>query len=283
MQFSILIPTLNNLDYLKLCLNSLKKNSVYDHEILVHSNNSSDGTSDFLKLHNIKEIKTKDNFGLCTALNQLASHASNDYFLFLHDDMYICPNWDQILIDEINQYDHNNFYLSGVMIEKTNGHINYNFGENFENFDEKSFLSLFDKFPLHDIQGTDKNPSLVHRSLWNKVNGMSEEFNPGDASDPDFILKLWNSNVRIFKGISAFRVYHFGSITTRKNKNIKLNNGSKTFLNKWGITYKFFRKHYLNYHSKFDGPLNNPKKNLIYFFDLMICKIKFYGNKIFRL
>ena len=56
MQFSILIPTLNNLDYLKLCLNSLKKNSVYDHEILVHSNNSSDGTSDFLKLHNIKEI-----------------------------------------------------------------------------------------------------------------------------------------------------------------------------------------------------------------------------------
>ena len=33
---SIVIPTYNNLDYLKLCLKSLKKNSSFDHEIIIH-------------------------------------------------------------------------------------------------------------------------------------------------------------------------------------------------------------------------------------------------------
>ena len=47
--FSIIIPTLNNLDYLKLCIKSIKKNSYYNHEIIVHANIAEDGTLDYLK------------------------------------------------------------------------------------------------------------------------------------------------------------------------------------------------------------------------------------------
>ncbi len=46
---SIVIPTYNNLDYLKLCLNSIKKNSKYSHEIKLHINDGSDGTLEFAK------------------------------------------------------------------------------------------------------------------------------------------------------------------------------------------------------------------------------------------
>ena len=278
MKFSILIPTLNNVEYLKICINSIKKNSNFEHEILVHSNNSTDETSSFLKSINIQELKSEVNHGLCTALNQLASQAKYDYLLFIHDDMYICPDWDKVLIEEINSLSHNNFYLSGIMIERTNGHINYNFGNTYLDFNEKKLLDLYSTFPYKNIQGTDKNPSLVHKQIWNKVNGMSEEFNPGDGSDPDFILKLWNINVRVFKGLSEFRVYHFGSLTTRKNKDISLNNGSRIFLDKWGITYKFFRKYYLKYQSEYNGPLLNPKKNIYYYFDLLLCKFKLFRN-----
>ena len=275
MQFSILIPTINNFNYLKICISSILKNSNFRHEILVHSNNSNDYTSDYLKKNSITEIKTTYNKGLCTALNQLAARAKNDFLIFLHDDMYLCPGWEDALIEEIKSHDNNkNFYLSGVMIEKTNGHINYNFGDNYNNFDEVKLLQMFDKFKLNDIQGTDKNPSVLHKNLWQKVGGMSEEFNPGDGSDPDLVTKLWNNGTRIFKGLSKFRVYHFGSITTRKNKNIKLNKGSKIFLQKWGFTYKFFRKHYLKYQEKYNGPLREPKKDIIFFFDLLVCKLR---------
>ena len=61
-------------------------------------------------------------------------------------------------------------------------------------------------------------PHLVMKTMWSKVGGFSEEFNPGIASDPDFNMKLWNEGVRIFKGLNNFKVYHFGSITTRKRK-----------------------------------------------------------------
>jgi len=281
MEFSILIPTLNNVNYLKICINSIKKNSKFNHEILVHSNNSTDGTSLFLKESNIKEIRSDKNYGLCTALNQLAEKAKHDFLLFIHDDMYICPEWEEALINEIKIHNHFNFYLTGIMIEKTNGHINYNFGNNHLDFNEKSLLKMYKSFPYHDIQGADKNPSLIHKNIWKNVNGMSLEFNPGDGSDPDFICKLWKSGIRIFKGISNFRVYHFGSITTRNNKSINLNSGSKTFLKKWGFSHKFLRKHYLQSDTKYIEPLKEPNKNFLFYFDLIKCKLKLFYNILF--
>ncbi len=50
--FSILIPTYNNLEYLKLCINSINKNSIYKHQIIVHINEGSDGTVEYLKIPN---------------------------------------------------------------------------------------------------------------------------------------------------------------------------------------------------------------------------------------
>ncbi len=47
--FSIIIPTLNNLEYLKICIESIKKNSVFKHEIIPHVNIGNDGTIDYLK------------------------------------------------------------------------------------------------------------------------------------------------------------------------------------------------------------------------------------------
>ena len=49
MNFSIIIPSYNNLKYLKLCVESIKFNSKYNHEIIVHVNLGTDGTIDFLK------------------------------------------------------------------------------------------------------------------------------------------------------------------------------------------------------------------------------------------
>ena len=49
--FSILIPSINNFKYLELTLNSLLKNSKFNHEIIV-----------FLSSYNQKEIKIIEKF-----------------------------------------------------------------------------------------------------------------------------------------------------------------------------------------------------------------------------
>ncbi len=279
--FSIIIPTLNNLKYLIVCINSIKKNSKLNNEILVHVSEDKNGeTRAFLKENNIKSTFTSENVGLCSAINTVAQISSYKYIIYSHDDMYFCPDWEDPLINEINSINHNNFYISGSMIEPNSGHIKFNCGETIENFNEKKLLENLNKLNISDHQGSHFAPHCVHKEMWDKVGGFSEEFNPGIASDPDFNMKLWKEGVRIFKGLNSFKVYHFGSITTRKNKFVRQNRGNFTFLKKWGISISFFKKHYLKSKTVYQKPLEEPYKNLTYFFDLLICKFKLFYLKI---
>lgn len=289
--FSVIIPSFNNLDYLKLCIRSLKKNSEFNNEIIVHLNEGNDGSLEFIKNSSIKFTHTEKNVGLCTATNLAANESSSNYLLYSHDDMYFCPKWDKVLRDEIKNYKNNAYYISGTMIEKNSGHIQLDCGDKYNNFDEKKLLNNFDKIKFFDHQGTHWAPHLIHKEYWNKIGGFSEEFNPGIGSDPDLNMKLWNSGVRIFKGLNAFRVYHFGSIVLRKKKNLKRNSGSKTFLLKWGITPIFFTKYYLRGGSfknnvikcyPFDGPLKQPRVNLSYIISFIVCKLKLIYLKIIK-
>ena len=98
------------------------------------------------------------------------------------------------------------------------------------------------------------------------------EFSPGLGSDPDFNMKLWKMGVRFFKGLGNCRVYHFSSVTLRRKA---WNNGAKTFLLKWGITIKFFRKYYLRINAPFNGELREPDKTFSYYINLIKCKCSF--------
>ena len=280
--FSIIIPTYNNLSYLKLCLDSLKKNSNQKHEIILHVNDGSDGTLDFIKKKKIKYTYSKNNIGLCTGVNMASRISTQKYILYAHDDMYFCPKWDVFLREEVNKIKHNRFYISGTMIEPFTGHVSFNCGETVEKFDEKKLLDNYKKLKYHDHQGSHFAPHLIEKEMWIKIGGFSEEFNPGYSSDPDLNMKLWEAGVRIFKGLNEFRVYHFSSITTRKKNNLIRNKGDLTFLLKWGFSIKFFKKYYLRSKTIYKGPLSKPNKKKLYFFDLFVCKVKLTYIKLLK-
>jgi len=278
--FSIIIPTFNNLDYLKTCLYSIKKNSKYKHQIIPHINVGSDGTKEFLNSENIEYTHTEYNSGICEGMNKASHKANFDYILYAHDDFYFCPGWDTTMIDEVNKIGHKKFYLSGIMMN--NGPLKYDCGNNLDNFDEEKLLNNFKNVNHFDFQGSTWAPHLVHKDLWEKVGGFSEEFFPGTGSDPDLNMKLWEEGVRIFKGLNNCKIYHFGSIVTRKYKNhptIKTESGSKgskIFLLKWGISIKFFKKYYLNSNKPYDGVLENPKITLHFLIEFILCKVYFF-------
>ena len=277
--FSIIIPTFNNLDYLKNCIESIKKNSTYNHEIIPHVNEGKDGTIEYLKKVNIKYTYTNYNSGICTGMNMAAKKAKTNYILYAHDDFYFCPKWDSVLKSEVDKIGHNRFYLSGTMVN--NGQIELNCGNDLDTFDEKKLLKKIDESNYYDFQGSTWAPHLIHKDIWNKVGGFSEEFFPGTGSDPDLNMKLWMENVRIFKGINDFKVYHFGSIVTRKYKNHPTimtesgSRGAKIFLLKWGVTINFFKKYIIKSDTEYHGELKSPKKSVNYFLGLMLCKMNY--------
>ena len=281
MDLSILIPTYNNINYLKLLCKSLKENSNFQHQLIFHINDGSDGSLEFIKKENYLYTHSKDNIGLCSSIKEASKLIKNDYVLYTHDDMYFCKDWDIFLKNEINKIQNKYFYLSGASVSYKDSYIHYDCGKSYENFNIKKFndFCLVDNSP--DYKASHYAPHVVHKDLWNKVDGFSLDFDPGDGSDPDFCMKLWLENVRIFKCISKFKVYHFGSVTTRK-KNIKLNKGTKKFLLKYGFNPKFFRKYYLKSDGvlKYAGPVTEPIFSFTFLIDIIINKLKYYYFKI---
>ncbi len=283
--FSILIPTFNNLEYLKVCINSLNKNSKFNHQIVCHVNEGKDGTLEFLEKEGIEYTFTKYNSGICEGINKASKLAKFEYILYAHDDFYFCPNWDEVLFNEVNEIGHNNFYLSGTMMN--NGQIKFNCGNTPKEFDEEKFLNEYKNYNFYNFQGSTWAPTLVHKDIWNSADGFSEEFFPGTGSDPDFNMKLWNNGIRIFKGINDCKVYHFGSVVLRGkiNKLTKDNKfgsrGGKLFLLKWGLSIKFFKKFYLKSNTFYDGPLSNPKITFKFLYEFILCKIYYFYLKLF--
>ena len=277
--FSIIIPTFNNLKYLKVCLESIKKNSKFTHEVIVYVNSSTDGTLEFLRNNSVKYLYNDTNMGLCKAMNEGVKISKNEYIVYAHDDMYFCPGWDEEFFDEIKKTSAKDFFLSGTMIQPFKSFIYLDCGTSVENFNEKKLLSEYKNIPFEDFQGSTWAPSLIPKVTWNKVGGFSEEYGPGLGSDPDFNMKLWKIGVRLFKGLSKCRVYHFSSISLRKKA---WNNGAKTFLLKWGVSIKFFKKHYLKSEQVFHGVLSEPNKSLDYYIGLIKCKIAYYFHSILK-
>ena len=141
--FSIILPTYNNLEYLKLTLESIFKNSKYKHDIIVNVNEGTDGSLDYIKNKKLNFTYSHKNLGLCTGVNTAAKKAKTNYILYSHDDMYFCPGWDTCLEKEVKKLNTDKFYLSASMIERNSGHIQFDAGDNFSNFDEEKLLKNF--------------------------------------------------------------------------------------------------------------------------------------------
>jgi GT2 family glycosyltransferase len=286
MNFSIVIPTFNNFNYLKLSIDSIRKNSFFKNQIIIHINGNDIKTENYLNELKIEYTKSDINIGLCSGVNMASKKCSNNYFVYAHDDMYFLPKWDFFLYEEIKRFNTKLFYLSSTQISHipdTGGneipnHIYFNAGDNIDNFDEKKLLDNYEKLKFYDLQGSHWAPHVIHRDIWNRIGGFSEEFNPGFGSDPDLNMKLWKIGVRIFKGVNQSRIYHFGSLTTRKNKSVKQNNSRLTFLLKWKITMDFFIKFYLKRGRIFNGPLSEPSLSLSYLSNYLFSKLKYYFN-----
>ena len=254
--FSILIPSWNNLAYLQLCVEAIRKHSTTSFEIILHLNEAKDGSKEWVESQqDIAFSYSVENVGVCYAMNAMVKLARADYFLYLNDDMYVLPNWDGYLKEEIESIGHTEFFLSATAIEpkaQSTCSIQADYGRSIATFEEARLLETYDSLPFSDWQGATWPPNVVHRSLWDKVGGYSNEFTPGMYSDPDFSMKCWQAGVRLFKGISRSRVYHFGSISVKR---VKQNKGYYQFIRKWGMTSSTLSKYYLRRGDRFDGPL----------------------------
>ena len=244
--FSIVIPSWNNLALLQLCVRSVKANSAFAHQIIVHVNDGSDGTLEWVRAEGLDYTYSAENTGICLTVNQAAALARHDLILYLNDDMYCCPQWDTKLLERVQSIGHDAFVLSGTMIEPVESGnpcvVVQDFGREADSFAETQLLETYQALARADWYGSTWPPTLVHKRWWHAVGGYSSEFSPGMSSDNDFSMKMWAAGCRIFIGVGDSLVYHFMCKSTGR---IVKNDGRKQFMRKFGMTSSLFDRYYL--------------------------------------
>lgn len=244
--FSIVIPTWNNLEFLKLCIASIRKHSLADHEIIVHINEGSDGTLEWVRAQGIRYSHTEKNIGVCLAVNHLVAQASHDWVLYMNDDMVACPGWDSAFAQAIASCDTDLALFFSTLIQADNGSnpyiIRQDYGRTPQDFDEPRLLREYLGEPREDVEGGEAQPTLFQRKWWMMLGGYSLEFSPGMSSDDDLLMKFWVAGCRHYRIVGASRFYHFSCISTGR---IRRNKGGRIFVLKWGVTQKEFKQHYL--------------------------------------
>lgn len=262
--FSIIIPTWNNYAYVKLCVESIRKNSSHNCQIILHINEGNDGTLEWAKEQGLTYSYTPANAGICIAVNMAAAYAEKDYIVYMNDDMYCCPGWDTYLAKEIADLQTDNFMLSATMIEPNDtgntAVVVADFGKDVSSFKEAELLNALNEFQKNDWNGSSWPPCVISKKYWNIIGGFSIDFSPGMASDDDLAMKLWQVGCRYYKGVGKSFVYHF---QTKSTGRIKKNNGRKQFLLKWGISNSAFNNYFIHKGQPFIGILNEPSPSLL--------------------
>jgi glycosyltransferase involved in cell wall biosynthesis len=177
-RFSIIIPSWNNLSFLKVCISSIRKNSTFKHQIIIHVNEGADGTLEWVQQSGFDYTSSSENMGVCWAVNACRALVKTDYIVFLNDDMYVLPEWDSELWKEIQRLDHKFFFLSSTTIEpRISPHPGilapYNYGSTPETFREEELLNNFKSIKGKDWSGSTWPPNIVHKDVWDLIGGYS--------------------------------------------------------------------------------------------------------------
>ena len=124
------ISTHNNLNYLKLAIESVRKNSYYkDAPFIIHAENCSDGTDEWLiKNKDVYQLDiyidhNNDPVGIGGGMNFCAEKVETTYINFLHSDFYVTKNWDLELLKVHEKYPNEKLWVNFQLFSKSRNYI----------------------------------------------------------------------------------------------------------------------------------------------------------------
>lgn len=211
-RISVIIPTFRNLSFLQLCLPEYLKSKHC--EVIVGLDGRNERYLEYLKNRPVTVSMTDHRQGLCTATNLAARQARGEYLLLCNDDMVPAPGWDDAILSLASA----NRIISGTvwepgLIEVPPCHLKRDLGHEPEDFRGEEFFNQAAEETRKQgpaaVPGINY-PFLIHSSLWSRLSGLDERFNPGSASDPDLFIRaaLLDKAPEIVRSNKAV-FYHF--------------------------------------------------------------------------
>lgn len=214
-QASIIILTYNNLDYTRMCLDSIYgKTDASEFEVIVVDNASTDTTPQFLEKYagehsNLRLVFNKVNQGFARGNNIGAAEATGDHLVFLNNDTVVTKGWLSGLLRHLQ------VKKVGMVGPVTNSSGNESQIEvdyqNLEGMDE--FAAKYTQAhqgEAFEIRMLPFQCVALRRSVFEEVGPLDESFGVGMFEDDDYALRLKAKGYKILCAEDVF-IHHWGS------------------------------------------------------------------------
>jgi len=246
---SIIVLSYNNINYTRLCLNSiLTSSSGQNYEIIVVDNASTDGTPRFLQefavAHpSVRLILNKANEGFARGNNQGAMAATGEVLIFLNNDTAVTPGW----LPNLEKY--LRVPQVGMVGPVTNDSGNESCID--VSYHNLSDMVRFAETYTHSHTGKAfEIPMLaflcvaLRRTVFEEVGPLDDQFGLGMFEDDDYAIRVKLKGYQIICAQDAF-VHHWGSASFSRLPG-KLfyqlfNENRRKFENKWGYKWTPYR------------------------------------------
>jgi GT2 family glycosyltransferase/glycosyltransferase involved in cell wall biosynthesis len=244
-QASIIILTYNNLDYTRMCLDSIYgKTDASEFEVIVVDNASTDTTPYFLEKYaserpNLKVIFNKVNQGFARGNNIGAAEATGDHLVFLNNDTVVTKGWLSGLLRHLQDM------TVGMVGPVTNSSGNESQIEvdyqNLEGMDE--FAAKYTRAhqgEAFEIRMLPFQCAALRLPVFEEVGPLDESFGIGMFEDDDYALRLKQKGYKILCAEDIF-IHHWGSASFSQLEPSQYweiyKENLKKFEVKWGIKW----------------------------------------------
>lgn len=210
---SIIIATHNQLEYTRMCLDSIRLRIDEPFELIVVDNGSTDGTVEYLSTQpDVRLICNSDNRGFPAAVNQGLKVSQGENLLLLNNDVIVTTGWLRRQLDALHSED--SIGLVGPVSNNISGpqqiSVSYSRLEELDGFAwdwGKRYHQV--KTPVERLVGF----CLVFtREVMNAIGLLDEQFGVGCFEDDDYCRRAMAAGYRCVIAGDAF-VHHFGSRT----------------------------------------------------------------------
>jgi GT2 family glycosyltransferase len=227
------ISTYNSIEFLKLAIKSVRQNSYYkDAPFIVFADGCTDGTDEWLKdnekTYNLTLIIEPrcENSSNGYGMNRAAEFVTTEYINFIHADMYVAPNFDKALLEQIQAYpEDTRAIISSYRIQPN---IFYNGKESdrpgtvmvdpelYGVMTETFKAALFEKDAIQfqidykdlEFPKAEGCSFIIRKRDWDFIGGNDLRFKPNGYDDMDLFLRMRNAGFK-YKVIGASCVFHF--------------------------------------------------------------------------
>jgi GT2 family glycosyltransferase len=243
---SIIIPSYNQVDYLKKCIESIREHTDLSYEIIVVDNASKDGTAEYLRgigsLVRYRILET--NRGFAGAINVGMMMAKGKTMVLLNNDTIVTERWLGNMLQCLN---------SDPKIGMVGPVTNYISGDQLI---EVPYTSVEDMpvfargFNVPDPgkwQRTDRLTGfclLFRRELWERTGFLDEGYALGNYEDDDYNIRVRLQGYSLVIARDTF-IHHYGSISMKAlgERLVEVNDHNMHFYaDKWGNPYDLLQR-----------------------------------------